>query len=54
MVWPETDAAKVPGIRHHGVGPFPASRECYWDPVMSNVDMDREGVWPNIFSLGEA
>ncbi|MCX6056470.1 MAG: DegT/DnrJ/EryC1/StrS family aminotransferase [Chloroflexi bacterium] len=50
----EADAAKVPGIRHNGVRPFPAGRERYWKPAMSNVDIDLEGVWPYNFSIGEA
>jgi len=50
----DEDAALVPGLRHNGVRPYPADRERYWAPAMSNVDMDMEGVWPNNFSIGEA
>jgi len=50
----DADAALVPGLRHNGVRPYPADRERYWAPAMSNVDMDMEGVWPNNFSIGEA
>jgi dTDP-4-amino-4,6-dideoxygalactose transaminase len=50
----EADAALVPGIRHNGVRPFPAGRERYWVPAMSNVDLDMENVWPNNYSIGEA
>ena len=48
------DAAITPGLRHNGVRPFPADRERYWVPAMSNVDMDLDSVWPNNFSIGEA
>jgi len=50
----DADAALVSGLRHNGVRPYPADRERYWVPAMSNVDMDMEGVWPNNFSIGEA
>jgi len=50
----EADAASVPGLRHNGVRPFPPDRTRYWEPAMSNVDLDMEGVWPNNFSIGEA
>ena len=50
----DADAALTPGLRHNGVRPFPADRERYWVPAMSNVDLDLEGVWPNNFSIGEA
>ncbi|NTV38295.1 MAG: DegT/DnrJ/EryC1/StrS family aminotransferase, partial [Anaerolineales bacterium] len=50
----DADAALTPGLRHNGVRPFPADRERYWVPAMSNVDMDLETVWPNNFSIGEA
>jgi len=46
-------ANKVPGLRHHGARPFPAGREHYWIPAMSNVDIDIEGVWPLNTCLGE-
>lgn len=47
------DAALVPGLRHTGVRPFPANRQRYWVPAMSNVDLDVEGVWPFKFCLTE-
>ncbi len=50
----DADAALTPGLRHNGVRSFPADRERYWVPAMSNVDMDLESVWPNNFSIGEA
>jgi dTDP-4-amino-4,6-dideoxygalactose transaminase len=50
----DADAARAPGIRHNGVRPFPAGRERYWKPAMSNVDIDMDGVWPFNFSIGEA
>ena len=46
-------AKLVPGIRHNGCRPYTGERERYWDPAMSNVDRDIEGVWPNNFCLGE-
>ncbi len=48
------DAALVPGLRHNGCRAYPASRERYWVPAMSDVDIDIEGVWPQNFSIGEA
>jgi perosamine synthetase len=50
----DADAALVPGIRHNGIRPFPAGRERYWVPAMTNVDIDIINVWPNNFSIGEA
>jgi perosamine synthetase len=50
----DADAALVPGIRHNGIRPFPAGRERYWVPAMTNVDIDIANVWPNNFSIGEA
>ena len=50
----DEDAALVPGIRHNGIRPFPAGRERYWVPAMSNVDIDMDNIWPNNFSIGEA
>jgi dTDP-4-amino-4,6-dideoxygalactose transaminase len=50
----DADAALVPGLRHDGLRPFPAGRERYWVPAMTNVDLDIEKVWPNNFSIGEA
>jgi dTDP-4-amino-4,6-dideoxygalactose transaminase len=46
-------AAKVPGLRHHGGRPYPSSREHYWIPAMSDVDIDIEGVWPFNTCLAE-
>ena len=48
------DAKPAPGVRHNGVRAFEGDRERYWDPAMSNVDIDIEGVWPNNFCVGEA
>jgi dTDP-4-amino-4,6-dideoxygalactose transaminase len=48
------DAALLPGLRHNGCRAYPASRERYWVPAMSDVDIDMEGVWPQNFSIGEA
>ena len=53
-VKPDEDAALLPGLRHNGIRPFPAGRERYWVPAMSNVDIDMENIWPNNFCLGEA
>ena len=50
----DEDAALVPGLRHNGVRGFPAGRERYWVPAMSNVDLDLDSLWPNNFSIGEA
>lgn len=50
----DEDAALLPGLRHNGIRPFPAGRERYWVPAMSNVDIDMENIWPNNFCLGEA
>ena len=50
----EKDAALAPGLRHNGCRAYPASRESYWVPAMSDVDIDIEGTWPKNFSIGEA
>ena len=50
----DADAALAPGIRHNGCRAFPYERERYWDPAMSTVDTDIDGVWPNNFCIGEA
>lgn len=50
----DADAALVPGLRHNGIRPYPAGRERYWVPAMTNVDIDLANVWPNNFSIGEA
>ena len=50
----DEDATLLPGLRHNGIRPFPAGRERYWIPAMSNVDIDMENIWPNNFSIGEA
>ncbi|TGM78957.1 DegT/DnrJ/EryC1/StrS family aminotransferase [Leptospira levettii] len=49
----ESQAKKIPGIRHNGHAPFLNKIE-YWIPAMSNVDLDIEGIWPHNFSLTEA
>ncbi len=49
----EALAALVPGLRHNGVRPFPGDRKRYWQPAMSNVDFDIEGLWPYNFCIGE-
>jgi len=49
----DDDAALVPGIRHNGCRSFEGERERYWDPAMSSVDIDIEGLWPNNFCIGE-
>ena len=50
----DEDAALVPGLRFVGAKAFPEGRERYWEPAMSTVDMDVEGLWPFNFCLGEA
>ena len=50
----DADATLVPGLRHDGLKPFPAGRERYWVPAMTNVDLDLDKVWPNNFCIGEA
>ena len=45
--------AAVPGFRHYGMRPFPDTRDRYWVPTMTNVDFNRDGVWPYNFCLGE-
>jgi len=50
----DADASLIPGLRHNGIRPYPAGRERYWMPAMTNVDIDIENVWPNNFSIGEA
>lgn len=42
----------VPGVRHNGVRAF-ENQEYYWQPGMSNVDFDIEGLWPYNFCMGE-
>lgn len=42
----------VPGLRHNGVRSF-KDQDVYWQPAMSNVDFDIEGVWPYNFCIGE-
>ena len=49
----ESQAKKIPGIRHNGHAPFLNKIE-YWIPAMSNVDLDIDGIWPHNFSLTEA
>lgn len=50
----DEEAKLVAGLRFNGCRPFEGERERYWDPAMSNVDLDMEGVWPNNFCIGEA
>jgi len=50
----DEDAKLIPGLRHDGSCPYSEGRERYWDPAMSNVDLDMPGVWPKNFCLGEA
>lgn len=50
----DEDAKLVMGLRHNGCRAFTEIRERYWDPAMSNVDIDIPGVWPNNFCIGEA
>jgi dTDP-4-amino-4,6-dideoxygalactose transaminase len=42
----------VKGLRHNGVRAFEGQKH-YWQPGMSNVDFDIEGVWPHNFCMGE-
>ncbi|NVJ91190.1 MAG: DegT/DnrJ/EryC1/StrS family aminotransferase [Methylocystaceae bacterium] len=46
-------AALVPGLRHNGMCGFEGERLHYWQPAMSNVDFDIDGLWPYNFCLGE-
>lgn len=46
-------ASLIPGLRHNGHREYPSNRPFYWQPAMSDVDLDIEGVWPHNFSLGE-
>jgi perosamine synthetase len=50
----DEDAKLVPGLRFNGCRPYEGTRDRYWSPAMSNVDLDIEGVWPSNFCLGEA
>jgi dTDP-4-amino-4,6-dideoxygalactose transaminase len=50
----DEDAKLVPGLRFIGARPYEGERDRYWEPAMTNVDIDMEGVWPNNFCLGEA
>lgn len=47
-------AKLVPGLRHNGHIGYSSTREHYWQPAMTNVDVDMEGVWPFNYSLSEA
>ncbi len=47
-------AHKVAGLRHNGCRPYALNREHYWQPAMSDVDLDINGVWPYNFCLSEA
>ncbi len=46
-------ARLIPGLRHNGMRAFEGKREKYWQPAMTNVDFDIEGLWPYNFCLGE-
>lgn len=50
----DEDAKLAAGLRHNGICKFQGERQRYWDPAMSNVDLDIDGVWPNNFCIGEA
>lgn len=54
LVKSDEDAGLVPGLRFCGIHGFEGERERYWEPAMSNVDNDIEGVWPYNFCMGEA
>ncbi len=45
-------AEYVAGLRHNGCRPY-GSREHYWIPAMSNVDLDMDGIWPFNFCITE-
>ncbi len=49
------ELAKIaPALRHNGHFPYPAeTREHYWQPAMSDVDVPFADMWPNNFCLGE-
>lgn len=49
----DADAALVPGLRHNGMRAYPPGRTHYWQPAMSNVDFDIDGLWPYNFCIGE-
>ena len=53
VVKSDEKAKLVPGLRHNGVKPYPAGRDRYWVPAMSNVDFDIEGFFPYNFCIGE-
>ncbi|ARJ66552.1 aminotransferase [Magnetospirillum sp. ME-1] len=46
-------AKLVPGLRHNGVRGFEGERAKYWQPAMSNINFDLDGVWPYNFCIGE-
>lgn len=50
-----TELARItPALRHNGHFPYPAdSREHYWQPAMSDVDVPYANMWPNNYCLGE-
>ena len=51
----DEDAKFVPGLRWNGCVSYEGDRDRYWDPAMSNVDIeDGMEVWPNNFCVGEA
>src|SRR3989344_1745136 len=53
VVKSDEKAKLVAGLRHNGVKPYPAGRDRYWVPAMSNVDFDIEGFFPYNFCIGE-
>jgi perosamine synthetase len=50
----DADAALVPGLRHNGVRAYPSGRQRYWEPAMSDVELDLDGVWPLKYCMTEA
>ncbi|MGK5091860.1 DegT/DnrJ/EryC1/StrS family aminotransferase [Deltaproteobacteria bacterium TL4] len=53
LVKDEKMAKNIRGLRHNGHAPFENQSE-YWQPAMSNVDLNLEGVWPHKFTICEA
>ena len=50
----DDDAERAPGIRYNGCCAYPADRERYWVPAMSDVDSFLDDRWPQNFCMGEA
>lgn len=46
-------AKLVPGLRHNGHIAF-ENQKNYWEPAMTNVNVNIDGVWPHNFSMMEA